>query len=230
VFGLDGWVAGFSDGTSLLVMAAVAIVLGLRHATDPDHLAAVTTLVASGRARSAARLGGVWGAGHATSLLALGTPIVLYRAYLPESIQRDAETAVGAIIVVLALSLLARARRGEFHVHVHEHGGARHAHGVRTPWQAYVVGLAHGAGGSAGVGVLLLASIADHAVALVALSLFAICTAVSMALVSSGFGWTLTRPSTQRTFARLAPVFGLASLAFGIWYALGAQDLVPYYL
>jgi high-affinity nickel permease len=229
MFGLDSWIANFSDGSAVFAVIAVAVVLGLRHATDPDHLAAVTTLVASGRAQGAALLGGVWGAGHATSLLALGTPIVLYRAYLPESAQRDAETAIGGVIVVLALTLLARARRGAFHVHVHAHGSSRHMHGARTPWQAYVIGLAHGAGGSAGVGVLLLASIGDHALALVALGLFAIFTAVSMSLVSSGFGWALTRPAMQRLFARLAPVFGLASLAFGIWYALGAQDLVPYY-
>src|SRR3954469_15796862 len=102
MFGLDDWVAHFSDGTTLLLVVVVAIVLGLRHATDPDHLAAVTTLIASGKdraARSAARLGVVWGLGHGTSLFIFGLPIVLYRAYLPEAVQRDAETAVGLMIV-----------------------------------------------------------------------------------------------------------------------------------
>ena len=228
MFGLDDWVAGFSDGTTLLVVAVVAVVLGLRHATDPDHLAAVTTLVAGGRGRGAARLGAVWGVGHAASLFAFGVPVVLWRTYLPEPVQRDAETAVGAMIVLLALSLLARTRQR--HVHVHEHGGERHSHGARTPWQAFVVGLLHGMGGTAGVGVLLLASIANHALAIAALAIFAVCTALSMSVVSAGFGAVLSRPRSRRLFGRAAPVLATLSLAFGVWYALGAQQLVPYVL
>ena len=64
MFGLDERIAALSDGTTLLFVIVVAVVVGLRHASDPDHLAAVTTLIASGReraARSAARLGLVWG-------------------------------------------------------------------------------------------------------------------------------------------------------------------------
>ena len=231
MFGLDERIAHVSDGTTLLIVVLVAVALGLRHASDPDHLAAVTTLIASGRdraARNAGRLGLVWGSGHATSLFVFGLPIVLYRAYLPEPLQRDAETAVGAMIVLLAVILLQRWRRGRFHVRTHEHGGERHTHGARTPLQAYAIGLVHGIGGSAGVGVLLLASIPNRGLAVVSLAVFATCTALSMAALSSGFGLTLSRPAAQRSFATLAPAIGLASLAFGVWYALGAQNVVPY--
>ena len=88
---LDEWIARGSDGTTLLIVVAVAALLGLRHATDPDHLAAVTALIASGddnSGRAARRLGFVWGLGHATTLFAFGLPIVFYSAYLPEPIQR----------------------------------------------------------------------------------------------------------------------------------------------
>jgi ABC-type nickel/cobalt efflux system permease component RcnA len=217
MFGLDDKIATMSDGTTLLVVVVVAVALGLRHASDPDHLAAVTTLIATGKdraARSAARLGLVWGLGHGTSLFLFGLPIVLYKAYLPEAVQRDAETAVGVMIVVLALMLLNRWRRGRFHVHVHEHDGERHSHGARTPLQAYVIGLVHGIGGTAGVGVLLLASIPDHALAIVSLGVFAL--------------FTLSRPRVRRSFAHVAPALGVLTLAFGVWYALGAQSLVPY--
>ena len=230
MFGLDERIATLSNGTTVLVVVAVAVALGLRHAGDPDHLAAVTTLMASGQqraVRSAARLGLVWGLGHATSLFAFGIPIVLYRAYLPEAVQRDAETTVGVMIVVLALVLLQRWRSGRFHVQTHAHDGDRHSHGARTPLQAYAIGLVHGVGGSAGVGVLLLAAIPGHALALGCLGLFALFTAVSMSLLSGGFGLTLARPTMQRSFGRLAPAVGVTSLAFGIWYALGAQNLVP---
>ena len=238
MFGLDDRIASFSDGTTLLVVMVVAIVLGLRHASDPDHLAAVTTLIASGKERAARKagiLGLVWGLGHATSLFVFGIPIVLYRAYLPEVVQRGAETTVGLLIVCLAGWLLVRWRRGTLAVHAHGDREPRHAHGpahprkARTRPQAYAIGLIHGLGGSAGVGILLIASIPSHALAVVALALFAVGTAVSMALLSSGFGLTLSSAPVQRSFQRLAPVLGMVSLAFGIWYALGAQGLLPYY-
>jgi high-affinity nickel permease len=85
MFGLDHALADLSGGGTLLVVLAISLLLGLRHASDPDHLAAVTTLSAGKGlpVRSAGRLGLAWGAGHATSLFALGLPIVLWRAYLP---------------------------------------------------------------------------------------------------------------------------------------------------
>jgi len=239
MFGLDDYFASFSDGTTLVLVIAVAILLGLRHATDPDHLAAVTTLLASTerRARDAAKLGLAWGAGHALTLFALGVPIVLYRAYLPETVQRAAETAIGFLIAGLAVWLLVRWRRGAFHAHTHDHGDRSHAHlhshstsphehaRSRTPLGAFAVGLLHGIGGSAGVGILLVSTIDRTALAIGALGILAAFTAVSMTLLTTGFGLTLGR----RSLGRLAPALGVASLAFGLWYALGAQNLLPYY-
>jgi len=226
MFGLDDRIASFSDGTTLVVVAAVAIALGLRHASDPDHLAAVTTLIASGKeraARGAARLGFVWGLGHATSLFVFGLPVVLYGAYLPRQVQSGAETTVGFLIVALALMLLVRWRRGVFH---HHHGDR--AVRTRTGRGAYAIGLLHGMGGTAGIGLLLLAGIRNHGLAVAALGLFAVCTAVSMALLSTGFGLTLQTTRVRTSFHRIAPALGLVSLGFGIWYALGAQGIVPY--
>lgn len=247
MFGLDEQIAGLSDGSKIGVVLALAVVLGLRHATDPDHLAAVATLLAGGRERTrqaAARLGLAWGLGHATTLFAFGLPIVLVKAYLPAGVQKGAETAVGVLIVLLAVWLLVRWRRGAFR-HAHLHGkqgdrqfhlvtaGSRHGHvhrsmRARSPLQAYAIGLVHGAGGSAGVGVLLLASIHDHVVAAAALFLFAAFTGVSMALITTGFGSTLTASPIRRSFNSVAPVMGVVSLAFGVWYGLSALDLAPY--
>ena len=84
-------------------------------------------------------------------------------------------------------------------------------------------------GGSAGVGILLLATIHDRAVAVVALALFALFTAVSMALLSTGFGVTLSSAPMRRSFHRIAPALGAASLLFGVWYALGALAIAPYF-
>src|SRR2546427_166298 len=242
MFGLDNRITGFSDGTTLLVVAAVAVVLGLRHASDPDHLAAVTTLIASGReraARRAARLGFAWGLGHATSLFVFGLPVVLYSAYLPKTVQSAAETTVGVLIVALAVLLLVRWHRGLFHEHHHDHAGDAHAHThsrrrahgharTRGARGASAMGLAPGRGGTAGVGPLLRGATGTPVLAVIALALFAFCTAVSMALLSTGLGLTLGTARARRSFARIAPALGVVSLAFGVWYALGAQGVVPY--
>lgn len=218
MFGMDDQIASLSDGGGLLVVALVAILLGLRHATDPDHLAAMTTLAPNELgARRSARVGLAWGAGHALTLFALGLPIVLFAAFLPARVQQAAETAVGVMIVVLALLLLLRWWRGEF--------APGHAHDVRTPVQAFVVGLVHGIGGSAGVGLLLIATIESTAYAVVALGLLALFTAVSMTILTTGFGAALARMPLERA----APVLGVFGLAFGVWYALGALEYAPYF-
>jgi len=231
MFGLDDWIAGLSNGASVAVVLLVAILLGLRHATDPDHIAAMTTLVASGReraARSAARLGAWWGVGHGVTLVAFGIPVLLAQRYLPERLQQGAETAVAALIVFLALRLLVRWRHGYFDLHAHPHPDRAHRHAVRTPAGALGVGLVHGMGGSAGVGILLLAAIPSETVAVVSLVLFAIFTAVSMTVVTLGLGFTLGVRPVAAVAERAIPVVGALSLSFGLWYAAATWALAPY--
>jgi high-affinity nickel permease len=250
MLGLDDRLAHVSDGTTFLIVIAVALMLGLRHASDPDHLAAVTTLIASSRERASrlgATLGFSWGVGHATSLFIFGLPIILFRAYLSGAVLEAAETSIGLLIVALAACLLIRWWRGVFRLHPPEHASEWHAHlhghlpqgeheqhrhtlRARSPFQAYAIGFVHGIGGSAGVGVLLLATIRSQLMAAAALAVFAFFTAVSMALLSSGFGLVLSSGRVRASFHTVAPVLGLASLSFGVWYALGALSLAPYYL
>jgi ABC-type nickel/cobalt efflux system permease component RcnA len=252
MFGLDDRIAALGDGHTLLFVLGVALLLGLRHATDPDHLTAVSMLIASERddgVKRAGALGLAWGLGHATTLLVFGIPIVIAGAYLPEPIQKGAEVLVGLVIMFLAGRLLIRWRRGQFHVHSHRHGPIEHRHLHphadhaghdhehrpelvlgRSPLQAYGIGCVHGTGGSAGVGVLLLAGIPDHAMALGALVLFALATALTMSLLSSTFGIALTRGGVARRGLALAPALGTLSLLFGLWYTLGALELVNYAL
>jgi hypothetical protein len=226
MFGLDEHIATLGSGGAFALLMGIAALLGLRHATDPDHLTAVTTLLAgedrADGSRRAARLGFAWGLGHATSLFLFGVPIVLFGAYLPKAAQEAAEAAVGVLIVALALRLLLRWREDARHGHVHRR--------ARGPLQAYGIGLVHGAGGSAGIGVLLLAGIRRPAEAIAALALFAACTALSMAAASTSFGLLLSRGGGRRGLAAAAPALGVFSLAFGVWYAMGALHAVPYVL
>ena len=247
---VEGWLEGFMHGPSGAgVILLISLLLGLRHATDPDHLAAVTTLIASeeehGRVRKAGLMGFLWGLGHGTTLVLVGLPLLLFDSYLPEPVQQIAETAIGAIIVALAVRLLWRWRRGLYHVHTHSHDGGRyhrhvhshahdeshdHFHSVpqRTPLSSYGIGLVHGIGGSGGLTLLLLSTISDKSEATGALLLFAAGTAISMALLSTAFGLTIAGGPIGRNFERVAPMLGILSIAFGTWYALGALELVLY--
>lgn len=243
----NGWLEGLMHGpASLGVILLISALLGLRHASDPDHLAAVTTLIASeedhGKVRKAGLMGLVWGAGHGTALVLIGLPLVLFNRYLPGAVQQAAETLIGAIIIFLAVRLLLRWRRGHFHVHAHTHGSAphrhvhsharddahEHAHARRTTLGAYGVGLVHGVGGSGGLTLLLLSTISDKAQAAGALLLFAAGTAASMALLSTAFGLAIAGGPIGRNFERVAPVLGVLGVAFGAWYALGALGMVVY--
>jgi high-affinity nickel permease len=226
MFGLDETIAASADGASIWIVLAVAILLGLRHATDPDHLAAVTTLVASGRERAGCRageLGLAWGLGHAATLFAFGLPILLLNSVLPQRVQQGAETAIGGVIVYLALRLLVRWPRGELRFHAHPH-----AHGARTRRAAFAIGLVHGMAGSAGVGVLVLASVRTTSVAVISLALLAVFTALSMSLLSRWFGSLLVSRPVRAALGAVAPALGASSLAFGIWYATAAWSLAPY--
>lgn len=245
---LDQQIAAIISGDGVSMIWIVAILLGLRHATDPDHLTAVSTLVLSDsphRLRRANVLGLCWGLGHATTLLAFGLPVVLFRRYLPDWTIVAAEVAVGVLIVSLALRLLVRWRRGYFHGHPHLHGAIQHSHPHahadktvsphphahqhahaddlgRSPLGAFGIGLVHGIGGSAGAGILLVSAATDRFHAALALVLFAIATAVSMGFVSWGLGYTLAREPIARRLAPTVPLLGVASLLFGLWYAVSA--------
>ena len=227
----------------------ISLLLGLRHASDPDHLAAVTTLIASEEERKQAHKAGLmgllWGLGHGTTLVVLGLPLVLFNRFLPEPVQVIAETLIGAIIVFLAVRLLVRWRRGLYHAHTHSHddepphrhvhshresGTHEHAHALphRTPVSAYGIGLVHGIGGSGGLTLLLLSTISNRVEAVGALLLFATGTAVSMALLSTAFGLAIAGGPIGKNFERVAPFLGVFGVAFGAWYALGALALVTY--
>ena len=244
---LDQWILGLGSG-GLTLGFVVALLLGARHATDPDHLTAVSALILSDDRRGGRRagmLGLFWGFGHATTLFLFGVPIIMFGAQLPDVVGRAAEFLIGIVTAFLAVRLLVRWRRGYFHSHQHRHGEVRHTHphvhehapraghpaahphrhanGIgRSPATAFGIGLMHGLGGSAGVGILLLASVADRVNAVAGLLLFAGATALSMALVSALVGYGLVRGPVAPQLERVVPAFGAASLLFGAWYAFSA--------
>jgi ABC-type nickel/cobalt efflux system permease component RcnA len=234
---LDHRVEGLFNGAPLLVALAIALVLGLRHASDPDHLVAVTSLVAAdgGDVRGAARLGAWWGAGHGGALLVIGIPLILFKSAMPPWLEQGAEKAVGVVILLLALRVVVKWLRGDFrrdrhgheqkperraHRHLHEGPPAQHSHHrLRTPRQAMGIGLLHGLAGTGAVALLLIAALPGKLEAVAALAVFAPMSAVSMTLCTSAFAWLLTRRIIDPLYRSvLIPAFGLFGLMFGVWY------------
>ncbi len=235
---IDSRLTDLFDTAPLLVALGIAFLLGLRHASDPDHLVAVTSLVASedGDTRSAARLGAWWGVGHAAALLAVGLPLILFKSELPSWLESGAETAIGVIILLLAARVLAKWVRGDFRAGTHSHddpaghpprrhlrrgGSPSHEHvKVRSPQQALVIGVLHGLAGTGAVVLLLLASLPSQAEAAAALLVFAPMSILSMAACTTAFAWVLTRPIIEPAYrAVLIPLLGGFGVLFGLWYA-----------
>ena len=230
---LDAWLTGLFDGAPLLVALGIAFLLGLRHASDPDHLVAVTSLVASedGDTRSAARLGAWWGFGHAAMLLAIGLPLILFKSELPHWLETGAEKAVGVVILALAVRVMFKWVRGDYRAGpprpperqapAPAPGADDHVHssGVRTPHQAFGIGVLHGLAGTGAVVVLLLAALPGQVEAAAALAVFAPMSVASMAAATSLYAWALTRPVLEPVYRTvLIPILGLFGLMFGAWY------------
>lgn len=246
---VDAWLTGLFSGASLLVALGIALVLGLRHASDPDHLVAVTSLVAAdgGDRRAATRLGVWWGIGHAGTLLVIGLPLIFLKSELPAWLESGAEKAVGVVILVLAARVMFKWMKGDYRAGAHEHrpvhhhhqpdapaddaghtrrrhlrrgtGGHVHRH-IRTPQQALGIGMLHGLAGTGAVVLLLIAALPSQFEAAAALALFAPMSVLSMAVCTSLFAWVLTRPIVEPVYrAVLIPALGLFALSFGAWYA-----------
>jgi ABC-type nickel/cobalt efflux system permease component RcnA len=231
---VDAWLTGLFAGAPLLVALGIAFLLGLRHASDPDHLVAVTSLVAAdnGDTRGAARLGAWWGLGHASMLVLIGIPLIVFKSELPSWLETGAEKTIGVVIIVLALRVIWKWLRGDFRAGPHAHPGRSHHHlrrgeadsghshrPVRSPRQAFAIGLLHGLAGTGAVVLLLLAALPTQLEAGLALAVFAPMSIVSMALCTTAFAWLLTRRIVEPVYRRvLIPVMGLFGVMFGVWY------------
>jgi high-affinity nickel permease len=221
---LDELLTSMLDGEPLLVVLALAVLLGLRHASDPDHLVAVTSLVAAGSTdvRGAARIGAWWGAGHAATMVVLGLPLIVLSTQLPSWLETAAERLVGVVILLLAARLLVKWVRGGYRAERHSHPPGvvhRHLHtGEHT--HAAAVGTLHGLAGTGAIVLLLIAALPTTEIAIAALLVFAPMSVLSMAAMTAAFAWFFTRPLMDPLFRRvLMPLMGALGLLFGAWYA-----------
>jgi len=218
--------------SSLALSCALSFLLGARHASEPDHLAAVTTLLADApNARRAAWLGAFWGVGHAASLFILGGVLVLLRQQLPAAAGDALELCVAVMLLGLGIHSLARAialGQSGRPTH-HTHGELTHAHPMHEPHlhltsltlarRPLLIGLMHGLAGSGALAALTMASMPTLGAALGSMALFGAGSVFGMSALSGLIGVPLGRLARARyRYVRvgLIAVAGLTSTCVGV--------------
>ena len=222
-----------------LSILVVGLLLGMKHATEADHLAAVATLATrQGSLAQTLRQGVAWGIGHTLTLMAFGGAVLLLGQAISPGLGQALETAVGIMLVLLGADVLRRLVRDRIHFHVHRHGprtthihahshrgegrhaesSHRHAHPRRWPVRALAVGMMHGLAGSAALVVLAMQSIPSVGLGVGYIALFGLGSIAGMAMLSVAIAVPLRLSSAYltRVHQTMTALVGVFSCALGI--------------
>ena len=239
------------ESLSSITILGIGLVFGLKHATEVDHVVAVSTIVSQQKnVFRSVLVGLLWGAGHTAALVVVGGVVLALRVAIPEEINSWLEFGVALMIIVLGVVALRRALRGgaTVHVHQHTHDGLSHKHvhfhdketkhepTVRTAhshsvsqigWKPILIGTMHGLAGSGALTVLVMTQISSTAIGLVYLAIFGLGSMVGMVLMSGLIGLPFVFTSRHLTAAhhRLQTVAAVLSICFGAWYAFASGAL-----
>jgi len=230
--------------TEFITVLGLGLVLGLRHALDTDHLAAVSTVLAQRPSlRASGMVGFSWGLGHTVVLLLVGAVVLVLRVQIPEPFALAAEFGVGAMLVLLGGVLGMRLFRERWHLHRHDHDGEQHVHlhshaqvenhRHRHWWhdsiRPFCIGMAHGLAGSAALLLIVLSSAQSVSEGLTYIAVFGLGSIMGMMLVGIAVSlpvlWSLSlgRP----VFLAVQGVASLGSVAVGLMMmfhiAVGSQ-------
>ena len=234
-----------SNTLGIMAILGLGLVFGLKHATEVDHVVAISTIVSRHKnIFRSAFVGALWGAGHTLSLMAIAIVVLWFRIAIPERVSAWLEFGVALMIIGLGVSALWRALRrdGQMHVHQHTHGGlahthvhfhehetrhersapSQHSHRVsRIGWKPVMVGMMHGLAGSGALTLLVLTQISSAWVGLLYVLTFGFGSIAGMLLMSGLIGLPFALTSRKLTHAHqgLQTVAAILSICFGIWYA-----------
>ena len=217
-----------------LAGSLLGVLLGMRHACEPDHLAAISTLVAgrgSRRAGGGLALGLFWGLGHTAALLGVALALTLLKTTLSPRLADGFELGVAIMLLALGARALKRAaEEGSAGPRLlHAHGGHRHVHetgvghvhlgGWTLACRPLLVGVIHGLAGSGALTAVVLAGLPGAAARLIYIALFGLGSMLGMALLSGLVGWPLARIGHRPAVARLlGGATGLFSIALGLFW------------
>jgi high-affinity nickel permease len=216
-----------------LLPSLVGLSLGMRHALEPDHLAAVSTLASEERGglKASLRLGLFWGAGHTLALLLVGGSLALLGAQMPARLGFAFELLVALMITTLGIRAMVRAVAGgrAGFEHTHAHGGLTHRHAAPSEhlhmsrWtvatRPLLIGLMHGLAGSGALTALVLAELPTASARLSYIALFGAGSVVGMSLLTGLAGVPLMKLArTPRLGAALLLFTGVVSTSIGAWW------------
>ncbi len=219
---------------SVMIMG---FVLGLKHALDPDHMVAISTIVSESRSvKRSSLIGTFWGLGHTLSLLLAGVAVIALKVRLSNRVALVMEFAVALMLVALGLNSMLKPLRGwKVHIHRHTHDGSSHTHlHVHRPGKEqshrhrhligfgarpFFVGMVHGMAGSAALMILVLATIPSAVAGLIYIAVFGLGSVGGMLVMSSliSLPFVLTRKRFSKLSEGLQVVVGLFSLSFGLF-------------
>lgn len=221
--------------TELLTLLGVGFLLGLRHALDSDHLAAVSTVLAERPSFLASGAVGLWwGIGHTLTLLLVGSMVLAWGVRIPAEFEVIAESGVAILLLILGGTLAVKLYRERWHVHSHHHhDGAPHVHfhshqrqedhGHRH-WMVQsirplCIGMVHGLAGSAALMLMILASTKEVGAGLLSILIFGIGSIVGMMVIGLTISVPVmySRSISQRFFMAVQGVASFASVLVGVW-------------
>jgi len=214
-------------------MLGLGFLLGMRHALDADHVAAVSTMLAQRPdLRRSGFIGLCWGCGHTAVLLAVGLAVLALKITIPDAVAQAVESVVGMMLVALGLALAVTLYREQWHLHAHEHDGARHVHlhshrlgedhAHRHAWRdslpPLLVGMVHGLAGSAALMLVVLSAVHTFWEGIAYILLFGMGSIVGMialgALISLPF--LLSVPFGRSVHVAVRGLASVGSIGFGI--------------
>jgi sulfite exporter TauE/SafE len=216
---------------STFSVLVIGFVLGLQHATEADHLAAVSTIVSEKKNLFTASLvGGMWGIGHTISLFAVGLAVILLKFQISHSLEAKLESCVGAMLVLLGMNALRKLfQASKVHVHSHEHDGHKHVHihthvdrkeesHHRLSPRSILIGMVHGLAGSAALMLLVVPTIGSPAIALLYIVIFGVGSIGGMMAMSFliGLPFHLTAGRFDVLNRSIRLVAGVFSLGLGV--------------
>lgn len=225
----------------------LGLLVGLRHAMEADHVAAVSTMVATskGRLKSAPILGALWGLGHTATLFVAGLIVLLLAIHIPENVSGRLEFGVGVMLLFLAVTTFTGFNTGRFlrgifrkgsHEHVHQHeNGVVHSHGHTHEEEHHhghksvIIGMVHGMAGSGALMLAVLATIESVPLGLAYIAIFGAGSIASMAGISVLIGLPFARAKNHIKLT-MALKYASAIVAFvigaGLVYELGFIEQV----
>jgi sulfite exporter TauE/SafE len=210
----------------LIELLVFGLLLGIRHAFEPDHLVAVSTMLTNQKSPlKAAKIGAFWGIGHTTSLFVVGLLTLLFRVNIPEQIAGKMEGLVGIMLIILGIRSILRSSNEHTHSHEHIHKETIHDHEhihteqqhLHRHKQSFLIGLIHGLAGSGALLILVLSTINSVLTGILYIFVFGVGSIIGMSMMTLMVG--IPFASSMKRFRQaegiLRVVIGMLSCVLG---------------